>query len=97
MTVVQQGSAALSMIDAGTEFDVLLCDVVMPELTGPEIYEALRARHPRLLDRFVFITGGALLENARRFLASVSNPVLYKPFDLGAVRDLVRRTAGATR
>jgi CheY-like chemotaxis protein len=95
VTVVQKGSAALSMIDGGADFDVLLCDVVMPDLTGPEVYEALRTRHARLLDRFVFITGGALQESARRFLGSVTAPVLYKPFDLGAVRELVRRITTA--
>jgi CheY-like chemotaxis protein len=95
VTVVQKGSAAVSMIDAGAEFDVLLCDVVMPDLTGPEVYEALRARHGRLLDRFVFITGGALHESARRFLASVAAPVLYKPFDLAALREQVRRIAAS--
>jgi two-component system, cell cycle sensor histidine kinase and response regulator CckA len=94
VTVVEHGKVALSMIDAGAEFDVVLCDVVMPDVTGPQVYEAVRTRHPRLLDRFVFITGGALHEKSRRFLASIANPVLYKPFDLGVVRDLVRRVAG---
>ncbi len=97
VTVVQGGRAALAMIDAGAEFDVIFCDVVMPDLTGTEVYETLRARHPRLLDRFVFITGGALQESARRLLASASTTVLHKPFDLGAVRDAVRRIVAAAR
>lgn len=91
VTVVEHGQHALAMIDSGVDFDVVLCDVVMPDVTGPQVYEAVRARHPRLLDRFVFITGGAIHEKSRAFLASISNPVLSKPFELAAVRELVRR------
>jgi CheY-like chemotaxis protein len=91
VTVVDHAKAALAAIDGGAQFDVVLCDVVMPDLSGPQLYEAVRQRHPCLLDRFVFITGGALHEKSSRFLASISNPVLSKPFELHAVRELVRR------
>jgi CheY-like chemotaxis protein len=95
VTVTAHGREALAILDADAEFDVVLCDVVMPELTGPDVYELVRLRHPRLLDRFVFITGGALQEKSQRFLASVANPVLHKPFDLGTLRETVRRVAMA--
>jgi CheY-like chemotaxis protein len=91
VTVVQHGRDALSIMDGGAEFDVVLCDVVMPDLSGPQVYEAVRQRHPRLVDRFVFITGGAIHEKSRTFLASIKNPVLTKPFELATIRDLVRR------
>ena len=94
VTVVQGGRQALALIDAGAEFDVIFCDVVMPDLMGTQVYEALRAHHPRLADRFVFITGGALEESARRVLASAGATVLHKPFDIGTVRDAVRRITG---
>jgi two-component system NtrC family sensor kinase len=91
VTVVDHAKAALAMFDGGADFDLVLCDVVMPDLNGPQLYEAVRARHPRLVDRFVFITGGALQEKSRLFLASIANPVLQKPFELGPLRELVRR------
>ena len=91
VTVADHGRVALSLIDAGTDFDVVLCDVIMPDVSGPQVYEAVRQRHPRLLDRFVFITGDPLHEKTRQFLASIKNPVLTKPFDLAPLRDLVRR------
>ena len=91
MTVVEHGNAALSLIDAGAEFDVVLCDVVMPDVSGPQVYEAVRERHPRLADRFVFITGDPLHEKASAFLATIANPVLTKPFELGPLREIVRR------
>jgi two-component system cell cycle sensor histidine kinase/response regulator CckA len=97
VTVAEGGQQALSMMDAGADFDVVLCDVVMPDLTGPQVYEAVRERHPRLLDRFVFITGGAIHEKTRTFLASIESPVLSKPFELGAVRELVRRILSRAR
>jgi two-component system, cell cycle sensor histidine kinase and response regulator CckA len=89
VTVVDHGKTALAILDGGAEFDVVLCDVVMPDVSGPQLYEAVRQRHPGLLARFVFITGGALQEKSRRFLASIANPVLTKPFELGALRELV--------
>lgn len=91
VTVALRGKDALSILDTGAEFDVVLCDVVMPDFSGLQVYEAIRQRHPRLLDRFVFITGGALQEKSRAFLQSITNPVLSKPFELGTLRELVRR------
>ena len=96
VTVVDGGAPALKAIQAsslGAAFDLVICDVMMPDLSGPRLYESLRESHPALLGRFVFITGGVLQEGSRKFLESVENPVLYKPFDLNAVRELVRRHA----
>ncbi len=89
VTVVAHGKAALAILDDGADFDLVLCDVVMPDVNGPQLYEAVRQRHPRLVERFVFITGGALQEKSSRFLASIANPVLHKPFELGPLRELV--------
>jgi CheY-like chemotaxis protein len=91
VTVVDRGRDALSLVDAGADFDVVICDVVMPDVSGPQVYEAIRARHPRLADGFVFVTGGCLHEKARSFLSSITNPVLTKPFELGPLREIVRR------
>ena len=96
VTVCDHGKAALAVLEGGAEFDVVLCDVVMPDLSGPQLYEAVRQTRPSLLDRFVFITGGVLQEKSRRFLASISNPVLTKPFELVAIRELVRSLLSRT-
>src|SRR5580704_17470051 len=48
VTVVEHGRDALSLVDAGADFDAVLCDVVMPDVSGPQVYEAVRERHPRL-------------------------------------------------
>ncbi|APR82175.1 Sensory box histidine kinase/response regulator [Minicystis rosea] len=94
VTVVSGGVAAVGVIqEASAPFDLVLCDVMMPDLSGPGVYASVREKCPEILSRFVFITGGVIHETCRRFLASVSNPVLSKPFDLSQVRDLVRRCA----
>jgi nitrogen-specific signal transduction histidine kinase/CheY-like chemotaxis protein len=86
--------AALARIAAGERFDVLLCDLMMPGMTGMGFYERLAAQRPELLDRVVFMTGGAFTASAREFLERVPNPQLTKPFsveDLRRVLDNYRR------
>ena len=53
---------------ATSAFDVVLCDLQMPEVSGMELYAAVRERFPALADRFVFVTGGAFSSDARKFL-----------------------------
>lgn len=90
VTVVASGAAAVAAIQDDGPFDLVICDVMMPDLSGPRVYEAVQKDHPELASRFVFITGGVLHEASRRFLAAMRGRVLQKPFDLAAVRDLVR-------
>ena len=81
---------ALSRLEAGERFDVILCDVMMPEMDAPALYERLREIAPQQAERMAFITGGAFSMRARDFLESVPNPRLSKPFDVEALLCLVR-------
>jgi CheY-like chemotaxis protein len=74
-----QGSEALALVLAGQRFDVVLCDLQMPETTGMEVYARLREKEPALAERLVFISGGAYTQAARDFIRSVRNTVLEKP------------------
>ena len=87
--------AALERISAGARYDVLVCDLMMPEQTGIDLYEQLRVRAPELASRMVFMTGGAFTERAERFLKSVPNRQLLKPVDATALRQAVFEVAGA--
>jgi PAS domain S-box-containing protein len=81
---------ARAVLDADQAFDVVLCDLVMPQETGMQLFDYVRGSYPELSRRFVFMTGGAFLPEADRFLQQVENVRIDKPFDITAVRALVR-------
>jgi len=77
------------------EFDLALCDLLMPEVTGMDLYAQLLGQGTGLEVRLMFMTGGAFTERAAQFLAGVKNPRIEKPFDLRQVRQLVHEYARA--
>jgi CheY-like chemotaxis protein len=79
VTVETSGLAALARLRAGETFDRILCDVMMPDMSGMDLYEQLP---PAVRSRVVFFSGGAFTERARRFLDSVPNRKLDKPFSV---------------
>ncbi|NMO20206.1 PAS domain S-box protein [Pyxidicoccus fallax] len=87
--VATSGRQALERLDVGPEPDAVLCDVMMPDLTGRDVYETVRREHAGLEGRFVFVSGGAFTTGAREFLSSIPNVLLEKPFDEGRVRSVV--------
>ncbi|MBU8896686.1 response regulator [Corallococcus sp. M34] len=78
-------------------FDVILCDLMMPELTGMELHDALEESTPQLAARMVFITGGAFTSAARTFLERVRNPRVEKPFEPEELREVVRSGVARAR
>ncbi len=90
---VASGSEALAKLRADASFDVILSDLSMPDVSGEVLFETLVDENPTLAPRFVFMTGGAFTERSRRFLESVDNPRLDKPFDLSAVEQVIRDQA----
>ncbi len=72
-------------------FDAVLCDIMMPEVTGLDVMAWVRANQPEVAERVVFITGGAIGDRARRFVEEVDNFVLEKPLDLRNLKRLLRR------
>jgi PAS domain S-box-containing protein len=88
VTVAGNGAAALMALDHG-EFDVILSDLKMPGVSGPEMYERLREIRPHLLSRIAFVTGDTLGSTMDEFLKTSGRPVLEKPFTRAGVRCLV--------
>ena len=74
----------------GNRFDVILCDLMMPNITGMDLYAKLSHARPEILDRIVFATGGAFTTAARSFLDSVPNRRIEKPFESETLRRLIR-------
>jgi signal transduction histidine kinase len=89
--VISVGSAgeAMALLATAPPFDVILCDIMMPQMTGVELYDELRRRDPALADRIIFLTGGAFTSSTRAFLDSVSNQRVEKPFDPHHLRTLI--------
>jgi PAS domain S-box-containing protein len=86
---------ALRRLQGGEAFDVILCDLMMPELTGMDLHAALAATHPALADRVVFVSGGAFTPRARQFLERFPDRRLDKPFDLPRLLATIARVTKA--
>ena len=89
--VQETGRGALAALEADGEYDLVLCDLMMPDLTGMDLHGQVAARSPALAERFVFLTGGAFTDGARDFLQRVTNERVEKPFEPAALRNLVAR------
>ncbi len=83
------GDEALGAIATHGDFDLVVCDVSMPTMSGMQLFEQVREHKPALAERFVFATGGATQKSVEEFLGSIPNLVLEKPFDMRVLRQLV--------
>ena len=90
------GRQALARLET-QEYHLLLCDLRMPELDGPGLYQAVASRWPHLLSRFVFLTGDAMSPDIRNFLEHTGLPCLIKPFTAAEGRRVVRQALLAQR
>jgi PAS domain S-box-containing protein len=89
VTVVAEGLEALRRIADGEVYDVIFCDLMMPNHTGMDVYEALAVANPEQARRMVFMTGGTFTERSRTFLDSSPNVHITKPFGVEAVLAIV--------
>ena len=94
VVVETSGRAALARAERGERFDLLLCDLMMPEMTGQDLLEALERTAPDLAGRVVFLTAGAFTPAAREFLERTRRPRLEKPFEAEALERLVAAELG---
>ena len=90
VTCVGDGRKALDRLRAGERYDVILCDLMMPEMTGMELFTELGKMAPDQQERVVFVTGGAFTPRAREFLERVPNARVEKPIDFQNLRLLLR-------
>ncbi len=90
VTVCGSGNEAIERLETGPKPAAIVCDLMMPGMTGMELFATVKERWPELERVFVFVTGAAFSGRAREFLSGVRNPKLEKPFDTNVIRDAIR-------
>jgi PAS domain S-box-containing protein len=93
------GRDAQALLADDRRFDVVLCDLMMPDLLGIDLHAWLRELDPTLAERVVFLTGGTFTPRAQSYLAEVPNRILEKPLPrqelLAAIDRELRRLGGS--
>jgi PAS domain S-box-containing protein len=92
-----EAAEALACIAAGERFDAIVCDLMMPRMTGMDLHAAVIQAAPEQAERMLFVTGGAFTPRAREFLEGVENAHLEKPFDARQLLELVNERVRASR
>jgi PAS domain S-box-containing protein len=88
--VTHSGPEAIERIAKGDAFDVILCDLMMPDMTGMDVFARLSELAPEQARRITFITGGAFTRATTEFIESTRHEVLEKPFTADGLRAAVR-------
>ena len=89
VTVVASGREALDKLEAGERYDVILSDVMMPEISGMDLHGMIGNIAPDQVAKMVFMTGGAFTKQALEFFEQVANPTIEKPFDRAALMNVL--------
>jgi signal transduction histidine kinase/CheY-like chemotaxis protein len=97
LTVVSSAEEALARLRRGEPYDLLLSDLLMPGMTGMDLYQVIAREMPTSAPPILFLTGGAFTQDARAFLDEHAEDCVEKPFEVSALRELVRRRVGARR
>jgi nitrogen-specific signal transduction histidine kinase/CheY-like chemotaxis protein len=90
---VTRADDALARLQRGEQFDAILCDLMMPEVSGMELFDELAREVPAYSERVIFMTGGAFTPQARAFLTRLDRPHLEKPFSEAQLRDAIHRVS----
>jgi CheY-like chemotaxis protein len=79
--VVSSGAEALQVLGDDGTFDFIFCDLMMPEMSGMDVFAELSRRQPEVAEKVLFMTGGVYTQEVRAFISRVPNRCLQKPFD----------------
>ncbi len=83
------GVLAVALLKDDAAFDLILCDLMMPDMDGIAVHGRVTATNPELADRFLFMSGGVFSDRARSFVADGKRVILDKPFDMAEVQKVV--------
>src|SRR4029077_20266430 len=90
------GAAGRAILEHDQAFDVILCDLMMPDTTGMDLHAWLVGRFPTLARQMVFLSGGAFTPKASQYLNAVPNLKLSKPIDSADLRRIVAEVVAAS-
>ena len=90
MFVEQRAAAAVSRLERGEKFDAILCDLLMPDVCGPEFYATIAKRWPKLVEHLVFMSGGPFTPATLAFVTQAGTSVLSKPLQINALKQMIR-------
>ncbi len=90
VVMAESGQQAVELLGRDWRFDAVLCDLMMPGVTGMDVYDRATAEVPALREAFIFLTGGAFTDRARQFIEATACPVLEKPFNFRELQEIVR-------
>jgi signal transduction histidine kinase len=94
VTTFDRAQDALALITAGRRFDAILCDLMMPEMSGAQFHHELERLAPEQARRVIFMTGGAFTEETRAFLSTARNPCMDKPLDIQRLFSMLEALPG---
>jgi CheY-like chemotaxis protein len=89
VTVVAKASEAFIRLASNETFDIILCDLMMPQLGGRDVLARLEEDWPHIAPCLIFMTGGAFTAEARDFLKRAKQRVLSKPFSVDQLRTTI--------
>ncbi|MBX3191898.1 MAG: PAS domain S-box protein [Labilithrix sp.] len=90
--VVTSGAEAVARLCADGAYDAVLCDLMMPSVTGMDVHATIKKERPGMERRFVFMSGGVFTRKAMTFLTEIPNVRLDKPFSITAIEAALAET-----
>jgi CheY-like chemotaxis protein len=95
--VAASGGEALCKLAESSDYDLVLCDLMMPGMDGAAVHDEIARRYPHLLERLVFCSGGAFSARTRTFIERAAFPLLEKPLTADSFGNVAQRVLALTR
>ena len=92
---INDGKKAFVLLDQ-KEYDLILCDIRMPEMSGPELFMQLQEKYPGMARRIVFTTGDLISPSVRQFFEKSGVSYLSKPFEVDQLIKCVQTALSST-
>ncbi len=88
--IAVNGEIALDMLGK-KDYDLCLIDIRTPVMNGKQLYQYIKEKHPKLIDRVIFTTGDVIGGDTQSFLELAGRPFLPKPFTPDELRTIVQQ------